>query len=226
MAETTNSNEVWKTIYGFEVYEVSNKGNIRRSYGYSFLAPNGRYRAYAYTSSGRIGLGTFDTQAEALRARNDYAKKNKDVIEYKTINPSITRGYKFVQLKCNKKKRIVYVHRLVAETFIDNPNNYSIINHIDYDRFNNSVDNLEWCTQKHNVQHSICNMHNPKNKDSRRKGEKYISINSKGYYKVCVRLYGKRKYSMFKRIEDAIDYRDKSVMELMEYGKAQKNKSV
>jgi hypothetical protein len=43
------------------------------------------------------------------------------------------------------------IHRLVAEAFIENNNNYKIINHIDGNRLNNRVDNLEWCTQKHNV---------------------------------------------------------------------------
>lgn len=46
------------------------------------------------------------------------------------------------------------VHRMVAQAFIPNPNNLPEINHKDYDRTNNSVDNLEWCTHIENIEHS------------------------------------------------------------------------
>lgn len=60
-------------------------------------------------------------------------------------------GYLTICLK-NKKYS---VHRLVAEAFIPNPNNYPIINHKDGNKLNNKVDNLEWCTYKHNYEEAI-----------------------------------------------------------------------
>lgn len=57
------------------------------------------------------------------------------------------RGYLYIEI--NRKR--MYVHRLVAEAFIDNPNNLPIINHKDENPSNNRVDNLEWCTQKYNI---------------------------------------------------------------------------
>lgn len=61
------------------------------------------------------------------------------------------RGYKKVGLYTEEGKTVnKYIHRLVAETFIDNPNNLSEVNHINEDKANNSVDNLEWCDRKYN----------------------------------------------------------------------------
>ena len=60
-------------------------------------------------------------------------------------------GYLTVALK-NKKYS---VHRLIAQTFIDNPNKFPVINHIDGNKLNNKVSNLEWCTYKHNNDEAI-----------------------------------------------------------------------
>ena len=54
----------------------------------------------------------------------------------------------------NKISKQYSVHRLVAMTFIDNPNNYKIVNHIDENKLNNNVKNLEWCTLLQNTIHS------------------------------------------------------------------------
>ena len=65
-------------------------------------------------------------------------------------------------------------HRLVAEYFIDNPNNYPIVNHIDGNKANNHIENLEWCT------HSQNNIHAYKNGLSRSK-KRQCTINGIDY---------------------------------------------
>lgn len=66
-----------------------------------------------------------------------------------------SNGYKFVTLNNNYKQYHLSIHRAVAETFIENPNNYPQVNHIDCNKENNNVENLEWCTQKQNSDHSV-----------------------------------------------------------------------
>ena len=60
-------------------------------------------------------------------------------------------GYLYVRLCKDGKQKNYTIHRLVATAFIDNPNNYPIINHINEDKTDNRVENLEWCTQQYNI---------------------------------------------------------------------------
>ena len=63
-------------------------------------------------------------------------------------------GYYQINLTKDGFKRNYYVHRLVAETFIPNPNNYPEVNHKDENPANNHVENLEWCTASYNCRYS------------------------------------------------------------------------
>ncbi len=70
---------------------------------------------------------------------------------------NVSKGYHEVIL-CDpytKKRKRYMVHRLVAETFIPNPNNKPCVNHIDGNKKNNCVNNLEWCTYGENNIHAI-----------------------------------------------------------------------
>jgi hypothetical protein len=68
------------------------------------------------------------------------------------IKPFVnTGGYLRVNLYRGGKQTKHYVHRLVAATYLPNPEKYGCVNHIDANRQNNRVDNLEWCTPKYNV---------------------------------------------------------------------------
>jgi len=59
-------------------------------------------------------------------------------------------GYLKAKLFKNGKSKVVYAHRLVAITFLPNPNNFIIVNHKDENKQNNHINNLEWCTSKYN----------------------------------------------------------------------------
>lgn len=73
----------------------------------------------------------------------------------KILKPgTLWKGHQQVSLCKNGNIVQFKVHRLVAVMFIPNPNNLPIINHLDENPLNNCVDNLEWCTHKHNVQYS------------------------------------------------------------------------
>ena len=61
-----------------------------------------------------------------------------------------TKGYKTVCLTKDGKSKTCFVHRIVAEAFIDNPYDLPMVNHKDEDKTNNFADNLEWCTASYN----------------------------------------------------------------------------
>ena len=82
-------------------------------------------------------------------------KYNKKILKfiYRMTLPSRARdGYKMFGFNKDGERKIEYVHRLVGKAWVDNPNNYNEINHIDSDKFNNHYTNLEWCTHKYNIQ--------------------------------------------------------------------------
>lgn len=65
-----------------------------------------------------------------------------------------TNGYMEVNLSKDGTTNMKLIHRLVAIAFIQNPNNYEEVNHIDGNKKNNTVDNLEWCTRNYNLKHA------------------------------------------------------------------------
>lgn len=123
--------EIWKTIPETDgLYSVSNFGNVRRNEHYTIVKPS-------------------------------VQKENETVAFYKEkfIKPyKDCSGYFVVSVRdSNGNTRIKKIHRLVAQAFVPNPNDYNIVNHIDENKTNNYFENLEWVTSKENANHGTRN---------------------------------------------------------------------
>lgn len=113
--------EIWKDIPNYEgLYQVSNIGRVR-SYDRNIIYISKTGKVCKRLLPGRIMIA---------RVGDD--------------------GYYSVELYKNKSSKRIKIHRLVALTFIPNPNNFPCINHKDETRTNNNVENLEWCTYLYN----------------------------------------------------------------------------
>lgn len=121
-------------------------------------------------------------------------------------------GYMIYGLRKDKQRKNHYIHRMVAEAFIDNPNNLPEVNHIDFDRSNNNVSNLEWCTKLQNIMYSRCNMCTPHHTaPTGLAGERYICYRkSRNEYRVIIKL---KEYGTRKTLEEAIELRNKILRE-------------
>ena len=112
--------EIYKSINGFDGYEISNKGNVK-SLERDLIRKSKLGKEYVY-------------------------HKKESILKHKTDKD----GYKLVNLFKDGKSFTLKVHRLVAEAFISNPNNFPIINHKDENPDNNIVENLEGCDYSYN----------------------------------------------------------------------------
>lgn len=83
--------------------------------------------------------------------------KGMRVSKEKIVTGSNSHGYKIVSFKKDGIKAVVAVHVLVARAFIENPcpDRFKIVNHLNSDRADNKVENLEWCDHSRNAKHAI-----------------------------------------------------------------------
>ena len=121
-----------------------------------------------------------------------YSYKRKILLKH-TI-----RKYDIVGLIKDGKKKQYKVHRLVALAFINNPNEYPEIDHIDRNKQNNYVDNLKWCNRS-------MNMLNVSTRIDNKLKEKYIRKTRNRYEVRCRRLNIRKG---FKTLEEAKKYRN------------------
>jgi len=102
---------------------------------------------------------------------NARSLKNNNI---KKLKPSkSSSGYLQIVLCKNGKTKNCFIHKLVAKTFLENKNNYLEVNHIDENKENNNVNNLEWCSRKYNM-----NYGNIKIKQSNAKKKKVAKLNN------------------------------------------------
>lgn len=117
-------------------------------------------------------------------------------ITNKFLKPFIAQGYYCISLGRKKKKSI---HRLIAENFLENPNNYPEVDHIDRNPKNNNINNLRWVSRVDNQ----LNRGNNKNNSS---GHKNIEIKCRGFY--FTKRYKNKVYSKyFKTKKEALCYK-------------------
>ena len=92
----------------------------------------------------------------ARNRRTKYIKKGRVLKQ-----PTNSHGYLYVSIHKDGKQRVIQSHELIAKTFLPNPENKPQVNHIDGNKKNNKVDNLEWVTPSENLLHAFRTGLNP-----------------------------------------------------------------
>ena len=111
------------------------------------IKPIKNFDGYYITKEGKVF-------SDIRRGARDKTRKG----ELHEVNPRIARnGYMRVYMRnvLDNKRYDKYIHRLVAEYFLEKPEGKNVVNHKDCNRSNNHVDNLEWVTTKENIEYAF-----------------------------------------------------------------------
>lgn len=109
--------------------------------------------AFRYEDNYEVSnLGNIRSKTHWVNARNG----GERLYIGKEINKRIRKvGYVECKICANSESKYKALHRIIAETFVPNPNGYKEVNHIDGNKQNNNASNLEWCTRRQNIIHSF-----------------------------------------------------------------------
>lgn len=99
----------------------------------------------------KLIIDNIETDYDINELGEIYSHKTNKILTGTVYNT----GYKMVRLTIEGKKKGYAIHRLVAQTFIPNPDNLPVVNHKDGNKLNNHMNNLEWVSQSKNRQHAI-----------------------------------------------------------------------
>ena len=119
-----------------------------------------------------------------------------NIITKKFLKGSIgENGYKYYRLSKDGQKTMLYAHRLVAETFLENPNQLPVVNHKDGNKLNNNINNLEWVSYSDNT----CHWHGVNGNKIRKQTEYYVGDLPEEEWRVfgnySVSSYGRIKHN-------------------------------
>lgn len=111
-----------------------------------------------------VKIKCFDGYEVSTKGRIRSYRTNHGLRRYPKIitGKNNGKGYLSICLRRNNRSYYKYIHRIVAEHFIKNPENKPCVNHLDGNKSNNCIDNLEWCTKKENMKHAfeVLDIHN------------------------------------------------------------------
>ena len=129
---------------------------------------------YEVSSHGR--LRSLDRYIDSSNGRKQFKRG-----QLKKVQINKQTGYVQFDVSCNNKHERLNAHKVVAEHFIDNPNNYSTVNHKDGNKLNNRVDNLEWSSYSENLTHAYIELKRPINKPMLHQRTVYYTFNNFTY---------------------------------------------